>query len=55
MCRAGCATMFDGRCCERVIGTLRRKLLDRALILNERHLALVLHEYLKAPSRGSRV
>ncbi|GAA3661038.1 hypothetical protein GCM10022224_025590 [Nonomuraea antimicrobica] len=32
--------------CERVIGTLRRELLDRILILNERHLALVLREYL---------
>ncbi|MEU7739838.1 integrase core domain-containing protein [Nonomuraea sp. NPDC049158] len=32
--------------CERVIGTLRRELLDRILILNERHLARVLHEYL---------
>ncbi|MFI7127406.1 integrase core domain-containing protein [Nonomuraea sp. NPDC050153] len=32
--------------CERVIGTLRRELLDRILILNEPHLALVLHEYL---------
>jgi hypothetical protein len=32
--------------CERVIGTLRRELLDRILILNERHLALVLQEYL---------
>jgi putative transposase len=32
--------------CERVIGTLRRELLDRTLILGERHLALVLHEYL---------
>jgi putative transposase len=31
--------------CERVIGTLRRELLDRALILGERHLALVLREY----------
>jgi transposase InsO family protein len=31
--------------CERVIGTLRRDLLDRTLILNERHLALVLREY----------
>jgi hypothetical protein len=31
---------------ERVIGTLRRELLDRILILGERHLALVLGEYL---------
>jgi putative transposase len=32
--------------CERVNGTLRRELLDRILILNERHLAFVLREYL---------
>jgi transposase InsO family protein len=32
--------------CERVIGTLRRELLDRILILNERHLARLLQEYL---------
>ena len=32
--------------CERVIGTLRRELLDRTSILDERHLALVLREYL---------
>ncbi|MEV1005535.1 integrase core domain-containing protein [Nonomuraea sp. NPDC050202] len=32
--------------CERVIGTLRRELLDRILILNERHLARVLQKYL---------
>jgi putative transposase len=32
--------------CERVIGTLRRELLDRILILGERHLTLVLREYL---------
>jgi hypothetical protein len=32
--------------CERVIGTLRRELLDRILILSERHLGLVLREYL---------
>jgi putative transposase len=32
--------------CERVIGTLRRGLLDRTLILSERHLDLVLREYL---------
>ena len=33
--------------CERVIETLRRELLDRTLILNERHLDLVLREYVK--------
>ena len=32
--------------CERVIGTLRREFLDRLLILGERHVALVLREYL---------
>jgi putative transposase len=32
--------------CERVIGTLRRELLDRILILGERHLTLILREYL---------
>jgi putative transposase len=32
--------------CERVIGTLRRELLDRILILSRQHLALVLREYL---------
>ena len=32
--------------CERVIGTLRRELLDRTLILGDRHLNLVLREYL---------
>jgi putative transposase len=31
--------------CDHVIGTLRRELLDRTLILGERHLALVLREY----------
>ncbi|MEW1837149.1 integrase core domain-containing protein [Nonomuraea angiospora] len=34
------------RVCERVIGTLRRELLDRILILSERHLTFVLREYL---------
>ncbi|MFI9836263.1 integrase core domain-containing protein [Nonomuraea sp. NPDC051941] len=32
--------------CERAIGTLRRELLDRTLILDERHLTRVLQEYL---------
>ena len=31
--------------CERVIGTLRRALLDRSLIFGDRHLDLVLREY----------
>ncbi|MGW6505252.1 integrase core domain-containing protein [Nonomuraea angiospora] len=39
--------------CERVIGTLRRELLDRILILNERHLVFVLREYL-IPYNGHR-
>jgi putative transposase len=32
--------------CERIIGTLRRELLDRVLIVNEHHLRQVLTEYL---------
>ncbi|HEY6790567.1 MAG TPA: integrase core domain-containing protein [Trebonia sp.] len=32
--------------CERVVGTLRRELLDRLLIVNEQHLRRVLTEYL---------
>jgi putative transposase len=32
--------------CERVIGTLRRELLDRLLIIDEQHLHRVLTEYL---------
>jgi putative transposase len=31
--------------CERVIGTLRRELLDLILILGERHLDLVIRQY----------
>jgi putative transposase len=31
--------------CERLAGTLRRELLDRALIIGERHLQAVLSEY----------
>ncbi len=33
--------------CERMIGTLRREVLDRLLILNEQHLRQVLTEYLR--------
>jgi putative transposase len=33
--------------CERIIGTLRRELLDRLLIINEHHLRRVLTEYLR--------
>jgi putative transposase len=32
--------------CERIIGTLRRELFDRVLIVNEHHLRQVLTEYL---------
>jgi putative transposase len=43
--------------CERMIGTLRRELLDRLLIVNEHHLRHVLTEYLRhcntaRPHRG---
>jgi len=31
--------------CERLIGTLRRELLDRTLILNQAHLRAILAEY----------
>jgi putative transposase len=37
--------------CERVIGTLRRELLDRTLILGERHLEIVLREYVNHYNR----
>ena len=33
--------------CERMIGTLRREVLDRVLIVNEHHLRRVLTEYLR--------
>lgn len=36
--------------CERLIGTLRRELLDRTLILNRAHLRVVLAEYQKHSS-----
>jgi len=38
--------------CERVIGTLRRELLDRLLIVNEHHLRQVLTEYLQHYNTG---
>jgi putative transposase len=38
-------TMRGNAICERVIGTLRHELLDRTLIINEHHLALLLREY----------
>jgi transposase InsO family protein len=31
--------------CERLVGTLRRELLDRVLILSEQHLRAILTEY----------
>lgn len=38
--------------CERLVGTLRRELLDRLLIVNERHLHRVLIEYLRHYNSG---
>jgi putative transposase len=38
--------------CERVIGTLRRELLDRLLIVNEHHLRRMLTEYLRHYNTG---
>ena len=38
--------------CERIIGTLRRELLDRLLIVNEHHLRQVLTEYLQHYNAG---
>jgi transposase InsO family protein len=40
--------------CERIIGTLRRELLDRMLIVNEHHLRQVLTEYLIHYNTGRR-
>jgi transposase InsO family protein len=38
--------MWGNAICERIIGTLRRELLDQMLIVNEHHLRQVLTEYL---------
>jgi putative transposase len=38
--------MWGNAICERMIGTLRRELLDRLLIVNEHHLRRELTEYL---------
>ena len=38
--------------CERIIGTLRREVLDRLLIVNEHHLRQVLTEYLRHYNTG---
>ena len=37
--------MWSNATCERLVGTLRRDLLDRVLILGGRHLRSVLTEY----------
>ena len=38
--------------CERIVGTLRRELFDRLLIVNEHHLRRVLTEYLRHYNAG---
>jgi putative transposase len=37
--------MWSNAICERLVGTLRRELLDRVLILSKQHLRKVLAEY----------
>ena len=50
--------MESNAICERMIGTLRRELLDQLLIVNEHHLRRALTEYLRhynaRPSRPHR-
>jgi putative transposase len=40
-------TTWSNAICERIIGTLRREVLNRLLIVNEHHLRQVLAEYLR--------
>ena len=53
--------MRSNAICERLVGTLRRELLDRVLITGERHLQAVLTEYqaqqdgLRGEVPGSRI
>jgi transposase InsO family protein len=46
------STTRDNAICERVIGTLRRELLDKILIMGEEHLSRVLTEYLHHYNHG---
>jgi transposase InsO family protein len=38
--------------CERVIGTIRRECLDLVIPLTERHLRVILHEWIRHSNRG---
>lgn len=42
----GFRSPWQNGCCERVIGTLRRDLLDHVIVRDEAHLARLLKEYL---------
>ena len=44
--------MWGNAICERIIGTLRREVFDRLLIVNENHLRQVLTEYLRHYNTG---
>jgi len=48
-------TMRGKGICERLVGTLRRELLDRVLILGEGHLRAVLGEYQVHYNTASRI